>query len=414
MEASAAATDERGISNTVFLQSSARAVVALIISAAILVSAFIASNQPASSPGTIELSIPGNKFSVVYGSARKSVAALKLAELSEDGRAILAYPIQFRADDYTFLEFTITHRNAGQTIYLLWRTRENPGETAHARLFWNGDETTTIDLSKNEAWTGHITELALDIYGDLRGQPIEFHQFTLQPYSASALLSSLRSQWLAHRGWTQKSAHHLLGTQDDLALSPTAAAASWAGLALLLLAISFRIGKSPNYPKRFTAYAASLLIPWLALDLLWQTELSTQLNETKVLFSGKTQPERHLADWQGPLYKYVTHLKDNALPEPGTRIFLLHDSPHRTLTRLKAQYYLLPHNSYNYDRLPRHEAIREADYILALGEIKGLVFVPETNSLSWKDSGARQQSLAVRLIDSHPQGKLYQVTERDK
>ena len=111
--------------------------------------------------------------------------------------AILAKPTRFQAKDYPFVEFSIVDRSPGQSIYLLWRTTENPKETANARLYWNGNESVTLDMSKNKDWTGELTELAFDIYGDLRGQPIEFQQLVLKPYSLSTSLSAIWSEWKA-------------------------------------------------------------------------------------------------------------------------------------------------------------------------------------------------------------------------
>ena len=403
-----------GISNTDFLQGLGKALLALAISALILVAAYLAFYPHATPSNVPSRIITGNELSVVFGGARKSSSALQLGELSEDGRAILAHPIRLYADDYPFLEYTIFDRSPGQTIYLLWRTKENPKETANTRLYWNGNKPVTIDLSKNKAWKGKITELAFDIYGDLRGQPIEFRQLTLKPYSPATLLSAIWAEWTAYRGWTQKSAHHLLGTQSKQALSPTLAIASWAGLALLLLttAAMFTSG-AHNLARQIPSFVAAALIPWLALDMLWQSELNTQLDETKTLFAGKTQHEKHLAEREGSLYAYAKHLKDDVLPAPGAKILLLHDSDHRTYTRLKAQYYLLPHNVFNYDRVPRENATDNADYILALGDIRGLQFSAETHTLNWAGSKRKTKTLKVALVESHPLGTLYKIVGRE-
>ena len=414
MEASDYAPIERGISNIEFLRGLSKALTALIVSATILITTFLVF-YPHAAPSKVQNRvISGNELSVVFGGAGKSSTALQLAELSKDGRAILAHPIRLQARDYPFLEYNILNRSAGQTIYLLWRTKDNPKETSSTRLYWNGDRPVTLDLSKNEAWTGEITELAFDIYGDLRGQPIEFHQLVLRPYSASALLSTIWSEWVTYRGWTQRSAHHLRGTQPNSVLSPTLAMASWAGLALsLLIAANAIQGRYQEATRHAPTYVAVLLIPWIALDMLWQSELATQLDETKTLFGGKTQHEKHLAEREGALYEYAKYLKVDVLPAPGAKILLLHDSDHRTYTRLKAQYYLLPHNVFNYDRVPRKNATDNADYILALGDIRGLQFSAETHTLNWADSKGKTKTLKVALIDTNPLGTLYKIVGRE-
>lgn len=401
---------EHGVSNRAFLLALGKALLALAASAAILMAAFVTLYPHAPSATAQNRVISGNEFSVVFGGAGKSSQALQLGELSENGRAILARSIRFQAKDYPFIEFNILDRSPGQNIYLLWRTKENPKKTVNARLYWNGNEPVTIDMRKNIAWKGEITELAFDIYGDLRGQPIEFQQLTLKPYARSTLLSAIWSEWKTYRGWSQKSTAHLRGTQSKSAVSPTLVAASWAGLALLLLLCAGTLDRGPNKTARqLPAMAAALLIPWIALDLLWQSDLATQLDETKTLFAGKTQHEKHLADREGTLYAYAQHLKENFLPAPGKKILLLHDSDHMTYTRLKAQYYLLPHNVFNYDRLPQENAANNADYILALGDIEALVFSEETDTLNWTTENGKNESLVASLIERHPLGALYKI-----
>lgn len=406
MKASEAAANNSGITNTKFIVALGKALLALTLSAILLLSAFlILSPHPAPSQKKNRV-ISGNELSVVFGGARKSATAMQLGELSKDGRAILAHPIRFNAQEYPFLQYTILDRSPGQSIFLLWRTKESPKQTSNTRLYWNGNKTLTIDLGKNKAWKGEITELAFDVYGDLRGQPIEFDTLTLKPYSSQALLASIWAEWTAYRGWTQRSAHHLRGTQTEPALSPTLVAACWAGLALLLLAGANLLFKSSTR----ISYLAAVLIPWVALDLLWQGELSTQLTETKVLFSGKTQHEKQLADRESALYEYAQHLKNEILPEPGARIFLLEDTAHRTYTRLKAQYYLLPHNLYNYDRIPRKNAVRNGDYILVLGKVEGLEYSAEKHRLNWLEPKGEAKSISAEKIDEQKLGTVYKVT----
>ena len=73
------------------------------------------------------------------------------------------------------------------------------------------------------------------------------------------------------------------------------------------------------------------------------------------LFSGKTMHERHLADEDSEFYSYAKRLKAEVLPAKPSRIFILHESLEHDYERLKTQFYLLPHNIYNYGRFPQKE-----------------------------------------------------------
>jgi hypothetical protein len=403
------------ISNLEFLRALALALLALALSATALLSAYVAfspelaahraaANGKEVTPRTIQ----GRDLQMRLGSgeatADKAMAVTRLQQ-GEDDRAILTRKTSFRASDYPFVEYQISQRHPAESVYLIWRTAENPEEIFNTALQWQGEHSGWAYLGSSAQWSGRITELGLDIYGDLREQPLIISRLTLLPASGNYLLGAIWSQWTAFRAWTQKSAHFLRGYPKHGILSPALAMAAWSGLALLILAG----GKLMIRFRALPAYASAVLVPWIALDLLWQGNLSTQLEETKYLFAGKTQHEKHLADWNPDLYKYANHLKGTVLPEPGARIFLLHDSEQRTYTRLKLQYYLLPHNVFNYDRFPDKKASRVGDYILVLGAVDGLEFSPRRKALKWEG-----KSLRVKLVDSHTSGKLYRVTRRKR
>jgi hypothetical protein len=73
--------------------------------------------------------------------------------------------------------------------------------------------------------------------------------------------------------------------------------------------------------------------------------------------------------------------------------------------RLKTQYYLLPHNSYNYGRTPPLDAIRPGDFILVLGDIPGLRYQQALGQLAWGTA----ETLAVALVDEDKMGMLLEV-----
>jgi hypothetical protein len=391
---------ERAISNSAFLRSVGIALVVLATSALILTALILAFYPQAGSSNASDKTICGIRFSVISGSAEKTSGGPVLTGLDPDGHAMLSCPIRADTKDYAFIQYTITGRSAGQKIFLWWRTREDPDALSDTELHWNGTGPTTINLGNNEAWQGHITELVVEVFGDLRGRPLAFVELELKPYSRGAVLSTIWSDWVTFRGWTQKSINSLTGVQDGSFISPTVSMASWLALSVLLWAAIYLKIRSHNP----IGYATSLLVPWFALDMLWQLELSTQLDETRTLFADKTQQEKHQADRDGELYSYATYLKEQVLPKPGAKIVLLHDSEPADYRRLKAQFYLFPHNTFNFLRFPPAGEPLEAEYIWALGEIEGLGFSPKTNTLQWQDN-----ELAVQRVDVHPLGALYRI-----
>jgi hypothetical protein len=404
------------ISNIEFLRSLGVACLVLTLSAIILLTGYIIYSPErtkyesvVSSNDITPREIQGSDLMVRLGTGEASGnKEMRLVGLDQgiDNRAILTSRTSLAASDYPFIEYSLSNHHPGEVVYLIWRTAENPEAVASERLHWSGDKATTYNVAKNTLWQGRITEIGFDIYGDLRDQPLIISNLRALPYSAKATVASIWSDWTAFEAWNQTSINYLRGVPKSALLPPTVAMAAWAGLALLLVAL-FGWLKRAHQP---ISYAAVVLIPWIALDCLWQVRLNTQLAETKFLFKGKSQQERHLEDVDSHIYSHANYLKKEVLPLAEQRIFLLHDSDGLNKERLKTQYYLLPLNIYNYGRFPRPKATRSGDYILALGRIPGLDYDKRRQLLLWGDN----KTLNAERVDQHPRGTLYRVLPKVK
>jgi len=301
---------------------------------------------------------------------------------------------KFPSESYSFLKYNSHGLNTGQTANLIWRTATNPKQLFTTPIPRNFGRKSTLNLRTNANWSGNITELGIHIYGDLRDSPVQITSLQLEPYSWPGLVAAAWSEWTSFGGWSGKSINYLKltpGPPGIETVSPTLVMALWSGFALLLLFLLSRYWRKVDP----VAYGIVALIPWIALDLLWQRELSTQLHETRYLFAGKSMHDRHLADYYSAFYSYALRLKSKVLPKAPQRIFLLHDSDGLNFDRLKTHYYLLPHNVYAYGRHPVKTATKGGDYILMLGPIPKLMFDDESGLLQWGDD----ESLTAELVD---------------
>ncbi|RLA58760.1 MAG: hypothetical protein DRR04_10190 [Gammaproteobacteria bacterium] len=404
-------TQSAPIGNVEFVWALARALLALAASAIFLTAAYLtfspelaAYRAAAGSDNIQPRTIPGDDLTIRLGTGGTGRdKTLHLAGLSQDSRAIVTRNTSLQASDYPFVEYTINNLHPGAIVYLIWKTAENSEEISRARLHQSGNEVTTTCLGNDENWIGTITEIGFDVYGDLRDEALVISSLRILPYSPATLLAAIWSDWTMFEAWDQTSINHLRGVPGNAILSPSVAIAAWAGLALLALGMVSLFKKAHNP----IGYLAVIFIPWIVLDLLWQHRLSTQLTETKFLFQGKPQHERHLADLDADLYQYAQHLKSEVLPGPEARIFLLHDDKgeRHNYRRLRTQFHLLPYNIYNYGSLPPRKHIRDGDYILVLGSINSLTFQSSENLMTWGERGR----LEVEIVDEHPVGRLYQV-----
>jgi len=392
-----------------FLRSLCRGIFALALSAVVLVALFIASYQfrePKPANSAIDTTILGKQFKTILGTSRIQENALLVTglEAQEDGNnALITTPLVFDAQNYPYLRYRFDGLQPGVRVQFFWSTAENPEQTFTAVIPSKSGTSSTFNLGAQPAWQGTITDIALFITGDLRAQPLRIPEITFASHSWHAFVASIWSDWTAFRGWSGSSINYLYGTSIQAVagiVSPTVAMAIWAGLALVFLYLidCFWL------PGNLISYGAAILIPWIALDLLWQSELSAQLQDTKYLFSGNSTHEKHLVDVDQNIYSYANRLKEDVLPSSPSKIFILHNSQGHNFYRLKTQYYLLPHNIYNFNHWQPDQLIQPGDYILALGAVPGLFFDVSKGELRWQDN-----ILTVAVVDQDPLGTLMRV-----
>jgi hypothetical protein len=346
----------------------------------------------------------GAQFRAVMGSAEIVGDIITITEFQANGnerQAIVTINSSFDTEDFSLLTYALSDTPPGMSTDLIWRTAAEPATMYLHPLGRNGAAETTISLAEHPKWRGQVTEIALRLAGQHQAESVSITQLKLQAATWRGALAELWSQWTVHRGWEQSSINALFGTSRSSSTSPTVAMAMWAGLAALTLTCLGLIRKQ----YYLAAYVAVVLVPWITLDLLWQGELNSQLEETRYDFSGKTSTQKHLADTDSAIYSYARRLKEEVFPASPSRIFILHQDFGHNAQRLKTQYYLLPHNIYNFGRVPPATAVRPGDFILVLGKVPQLRFDSGAGLLTW-----RRRTLPVSMVDEDPQGTLFQVS----
>jgi len=351
------------------------------------------------------IAIAGKSMQAVVGSAESRGEALAItAYHAEQGElsAAAVWRGRFQAADYPLLAYQIGTVFPGPEFKLIWRTTRDPDVLHNTQLSVADNELSWLDLSRIPEWQGTVVELGVYAFANAADDALSIDHLSLETLGWHGALASHWTDWTAFRGWTTRSINFLYGTVDEHALSPVVVAAAWTALAIgvLLIAGLFAGGLQPG------ALVAVLLVPWICVDLLWQRELMSQLTQTRSQFAGKTLEQKHLADIDGNIYRYITRLKNDVLPKTPTRVIVLHNSQGHNFERLKAQYYLLPHRVYNFGRKPPKSGLATVDYILVLGEIPGLEFDLQTSKLVWKKG---KRSLAVEQVDKESMGALFRV-----
>lgn len=323
------------ISNREFLRALLVAVVALGISAALVIggyllafpllhSEFLPQRDSASS-----FSLKGKDFTPVVaadgGYEGDSIVITALAEGRPDDQAILMRKVRLRASDYAFLRYDLEGRHPGLRVMLFWKTVAG-GDTPHYSELDNpGNGLQYHNLRRSEEWDGEITELAIGFFGDLRGGQTELRGVRLEPYGARSLLGTIWGEWTHFKPWDQKSINRYVGVSEGALLYPTPIAAFWLAVAACIALGWYwarkRMRATPTY-RLAPGLAIITSIAWLALHGLWLHKLWLQNQETRYLFHGKSVHERRLADWDGEYYEFAQKVKD-ALPDDVDRLALL-------------------------------------------------------------------------------------------
>lgn len=387
--------------------------IALFSSAVLLVSGYFLSRPTASVNATHALIIKINEKDFLPDSreGRRTPGGVQLHTPGQRRQTIVPLSrIGFEAEKYPVLRYHAEGWSPGLKIALYWRSTASPDTTRFMVLPQTLLPGTTLTLEHHPWWKGRITHLGFLLLGGVTGNQVIIRDVAFSSPTRENPTRAMVSDWSTLRKWSMASINSAGDTARHSRLSPTLVGASWAGLALLLY-VSWSLGRFRGKPKTCMAEGLLLLImiPWLMLHGRWQLNFWAQLQETHQLYSGKSQEEKHQLAEDADIYRYAQILKNNLLPQTPARIIILHKD-FRSYQRLKMQYYLLPHNSYNYDSFPQATYLREGDYILALGSIPGLHFIPGTNRLKW----TRGRSIGVQRLDESPMGTLYRVQSREE
>lgn len=292
-----------------------------------------------------------------------------------------------------------------QVVILFWRTAAAPEQLFHAELEHHLDGVSWHDLWRSQDWEGELRELTLGVFGPPGSEPLRLRELGFHGINRRSVVTRLLAEWRYFKPWRQSSANRYPGVLGEVLIHPAAAAGLWATLALALMA-GWQLWRRDPAGTLAVAGLWCLLLPWLALDYLWQGQLERQLRETRAQFGALTQAEKHSRDVDADLQRYATHLQQSLQPLRNQRLFLLHDATTvHNYARLRLQFKLLPLNIYNYgNTLPAATHVRPGDLVLLLNPVATARYHPARRVL---DDG--EQQVAATLLDRHPFGSLYRI-----
>lgn len=322
-------------------------------------------------------------------------------------RMIPRASLGLQAENYPQLALSLDSVSTDALVYLFWRTVEAPEAVSFAELEPMGRGMNWFGLSAEDGWVGAVSEVAVATRGGPGRPAPELSELSFYPSSRSTLIKRAWSEWTRFEPWRMSSVNRYPGARGEVFVRPAAAFSVWVALALAILLVgAWRCQVTRQ--ALVCAMLVVLLVPWVGLDRLWQSQLQHQVQATRDRFGGLTQASKHGREMDADLQRYAARIRDKIPAAADQRLFILHESRGHNYWRLRLQFHLLPMNIYNFGHrlLPAGE-MRPGDYVLVLDPIDGLQFEAECGVLA----DAEQQWSAVR-VDRHPFGRLYRLAER--
>jgi len=414
------------VSNREFLRALVVAVLSLTISAALLIGLYLLAfpqlypeylpDDPAARP----FSLTGRDLTpVMAGTAQRegdSALVTALAPGTPDDQAIIRRTVNLNAGNFTFLRYHLEGRHPGLRVMLFWKTAVSGDEPFYAEIDNAGNGTQYHNLRRSDEWQGTITEIAIGVFGDLRGKTLRVRDLRLEPYSAGRLLGTIWDEWTAFAPWDQKSINRYVGVSKGALLYPAPSAALWLALGACLIWAwrrnGLRLHDTPTFPL-VSGLALATGITWLGLHGLWLHKLWQQNQETRYLFHGKSLHGRQLADWDGEYYAFANEI-ERILPENVNKLALIFSS--RDLAEpfpQRLRYHLLPDVKLDLmyrvtpGRLKR--VVREHSYLIILRDFSGA----PANPMALLEEFSYQQTGNEAILVDSPVGTLIQLRKQD-
>jgi hypothetical protein len=329
--------------------------------------------------GSVE--IAGSRFSVPEGLDVSRQADATVVRRMEGQQVVFVTPAFFPAAQGPILRLSLSGAHPDLVTELAWITADAPAEPRFLQLPRGNAASTLHRLAGHERWEGQIVEIGIFVSGLHATDPLRLSALSFPEVSRATLAGLLWQQWRVFSPWRMGSANYYRGFPADAPLGPAPVAAVWALASVLGLAV-LAVVRGWSLPGYLPAALTAVMVPWLALDGLWQFRLAEQLDATHERFGGMTQTEKRSMEDDASLQREARRVLEALAPVRGDRLFLLRESVAHNYHRLRLQYHLLPLNVYNFgSALPDPAAVREGDFLALLDSPGDVRFDAERGAL---------------------------------
>lgn len=358
----------------------------LLVGVLILLFAYFQYNWPGKLTSVAQtLSWSGEALTLGKGRGHVEQNKLVIEELKKQDVAVVMLPtLALRAEDYVYVNWTVTNVPPDVELELLWRTADNRAFMRPALL--TSGSVASLRVTEDENWRGQIVSLALVVKGPLAA-PIAISGVTLEPASYQGVLLHKIKRWLEFEPWQGTSINFVGGNATEQSTPPV-----WVVAMIILLALIpyLILVKIKIQPMNIAVVWGVVFLGWFVLDARWQLNLFRQTYLTYQQLAGKSWEDKHLAADDGPLFNFMQQIKAKLQPTQS-RVFLFADDEY---TYRRGAYHLLPLNVFSRRDLLAAGQFKSGDFIVIIGKDE-VEYDPPSHLLKW---GSQQQLKADLLL----------------
>src|SRR6476661_853223 len=139
-------------------------------------------------------------MALVRGSGRLANGQLIVSAPDANGIAIVTVTTDLKATEYPGIAWDVANLREDADVRLLWRTDFQPDKLNSKPLPVESGRTLPVVISKDPAWIGHISGLALAIHGSL-SQPAVIGGVAAKPMGAMEIIRDRWREWFAFEPW---------------------------------------------------------------------------------------------------------------------------------------------------------------------------------------------------------------------
>ena len=177
--------------------------------------------------------LPVKDLTLARGAGRVIDNELVVSAPDANGITLVTATTNFRSSDYPGIAWIVANLSEHADVRLLWRSDFQPDKLNSVPIRVEAGHTLPTVVTKNPAWIGQITGVALAIHGPL-AQPVLIGGVVAKPMGAVGTVADRLHEWFAFEPWNGASINTITGGADNQQVPLPAVLAVLVGVSALV------------------------------------------------------------------------------------------------------------------------------------------------------------------------------------